>query len=118
MVWARRMGTGHQEGTPLVYDGVMYLPGPGDVIQAIDAKTGDVRGSTSASCPRASTGDTNRNLAICGNTDHRARLRQSHLRGGRRRPGSSPGTRRSWTPQAARASAGPIIADGLAITGR
>src|SRR5688572_30405550 len=42
MVWARGMGTGTVEATPLVYDGVMYLPGPGDVIQAINARTGDL----------------------------------------------------------------------------
>ena len=28
-----------QEGTPLVYDGVIYMPNPGDYIQAYDAKT-------------------------------------------------------------------------------
>ena len=43
MVWTRGLGTGgNQEGTPLVHDGVMYVPNPGDHIQAIDAKTGDV----------------------------------------------------------------------------
>ena len=41
MVWSRGMRPGSQEGTPLVYDGVMYLPNPSDVIQALDAATGD-----------------------------------------------------------------------------
>ena len=36
--WARAI----QEGTPLVHDGVMYLPNPSDHIQAIDATTGDL----------------------------------------------------------------------------
>ena len=42
--WSGRapMGTGNQEATPLVYDGVMYVPNPGDYIQAFDAKTGDL----------------------------------------------------------------------------
>src|SRR5262245_31467620 len=36
MVWTRGMGPGNtQESTPLVYDGVMYLPQPGDFIQAL-----------------------------------------------------------------------------------
>lgn len=30
-----------QEGTPLVHDGIMYLPNPGDVIQAYNAATGE-----------------------------------------------------------------------------
>ena len=42
MVWSRAMNRGNQEGAPLVYDGVLYMPNPGDVIQAIDAVTGDL----------------------------------------------------------------------------
>src|SRR5258708_34589294 len=34
--------TGAQEATPLVYDGVMYMPSPRGVIQALDAATGDL----------------------------------------------------------------------------
>ena len=29
------------EATPLVYSGMMYIPNPGDFIQAMDARTGD-----------------------------------------------------------------------------
>ena len=32
MVWTRPLAEGIQEGTPLVYDGVMYYPNPNDVI--------------------------------------------------------------------------------------
>ena len=42
MVWSRALGTGLQQGTPLVYDDVMYMPNPSDVIQALDAATGDL----------------------------------------------------------------------------
>ena len=42
MVWSRALATGSQQGTPLVYDGIMYMPNPRDVIQAIDATTGDL----------------------------------------------------------------------------
>ena len=42
MVWSRALGAGIQSGTPLVYGGVMYMPNPEDVIQAIDAVTGDL----------------------------------------------------------------------------
>src|SRR5213080_3244275 len=43
LVWTRGLGPGNtQEATPLVYDGVMYIPNPGDYIQALDAKTGDL----------------------------------------------------------------------------
>ena len=42
MVWSRALTDGFQSGTPLVYGGVMYMPNPNDVIQAIDASTGDL----------------------------------------------------------------------------
>ena len=42
LVWSRGMTEGRQQGTPLVYNGVMYMPNPADVIQAIDAVSGDL----------------------------------------------------------------------------
>ena len=42
MVWTRALAPGRQEGTPLVHDGVLYMPQASDVIQAMDAVTGDL----------------------------------------------------------------------------
>jgi alcohol dehydrogenase (cytochrome c) len=42
LVWARVMEPGINEATPIVYNGVMYIGNPGDVIQAIDAANGDL----------------------------------------------------------------------------
>jgi alcohol dehydrogenase (cytochrome c) len=42
LVWSRAMQPGINQATPLVYNGVMYLGNPGDVIQAIDAAIGDL----------------------------------------------------------------------------
>ena len=42
MVWSRGLTEGFQSGTPLAYGGVLYMPNPNDVIQAIDAVTGDL----------------------------------------------------------------------------
>ena len=42
MVWTRALAPGRQEGTPLAYDGVLYMPQASDVIEAIDAVTGDL----------------------------------------------------------------------------
>jgi alcohol dehydrogenase (cytochrome c) len=42
LVWARTMETGVNEGAPLVHDGVMFLPNPDDVVQAIDAASGEL----------------------------------------------------------------------------
>ena len=75
MVWSRALALGRrQQGTPLVYDGVMYMPNPRDVIQAIDAVTGDLIWEYRRDRPDdlgdyliASLIDTNRSIAIYGN---------------------------------------------------
>ena len=72
LVWSRALRPGgRQQGTPLVYDGVLYMPNPSDVIQAIDAATGDLlweyqRPLPDDACERILPGvcTTNRNLAI------------------------------------------------------
>ena len=72
LVWTRPLETGVQEGTPLVYDGVLYFPHPFDVTQAIDAVTGDLIWEYRRPMP-GDVGDyvlfpqINRNLAIYGN---------------------------------------------------
>ncbi len=42
LVWSRAMEPGTNEITPIVHDGIMYLGNPADVIQAIDAATGEL----------------------------------------------------------------------------
>ncbi len=42
LVWSRAMEPGINESTPIVINGVMYLGNSGDVIQAIDAASGDL----------------------------------------------------------------------------
>ena len=42
LVWSRGMELGINEATPIVYKGVMFLGNPNDVIQAIDATTGEI----------------------------------------------------------------------------
>ena len=73
MVWTRALGPGLQQGTPLVRDGVLFMPNPRDVIQAIDAVTGDLIWEHRRDRPD-DLGDymigvlieTNRNIAIHG----------------------------------------------------
>ena len=71
MVWSRGMGPGSQQATPLAYRGVLYVPNPRDVIQAIDAATGDLLWEYRRDLPddTATRGlaTTNRNLAIYEN---------------------------------------------------
>src|SRR5687768_13857472 len=71
LVWVRPLDAGHQEGTPLVHNGVMYFPGPSDRITAMDAASGDVLWVHRRELPEdlaqhLTFPDTNRNLAIYG----------------------------------------------------
>jgi alcohol dehydrogenase (cytochrome c) len=42
LAWSRAMQPGPQEVEPLVYDGIMFLPNSEDILQALDATTGDL----------------------------------------------------------------------------
>ena len=125
MVWSRGMTAGMQQGTPLVYDGVMYMPNPRDVIQAIDADTGDLRWEYRRDLPDdideyiRSLTDVNRNVAIHGrliiDTSNDDYIYAVDATTGRL----------AWETEIldykvnpARHSSGPIIAGGLAVSGR
>ncbi|MGE3958596.1 MAG: PQQ-binding-like beta-propeller repeat protein [Vicinamibacterales bacterium] len=43
LAWSWALEPGSAQVTPLVHDGVMYLANPGNVVQALDASTGDLR---------------------------------------------------------------------------
>ncbi len=73
MVWTRPLGPGSQQGTPLAYGGVLYMPNPSDVIQAIDAVSGDLIWEHRREVPEDMEEyvfpyllQTNRNVAIHG----------------------------------------------------
>jgi alcohol dehydrogenase (cytochrome c) len=72
LVWSRAMQPGANEATPLVYNGVMYVGNPGDVIQAIDAASGDLiweyrRPLPPATSFRNGLGQRKRSIALYGN---------------------------------------------------
>jgi len=68
MVWTRGLPAGgNQEGTPLVHDGVMYIPNPGDDILAVDAATGDFLWEYKRKLPEGTRPKTDRAIAIWGN---------------------------------------------------
>ena len=72
LVWTRGMGPGIQEATPLVHDGVMYLPNPSDYLQAFNAATGELKWEYKRKLPEdlqrfLPVPSINRNLAIYGN---------------------------------------------------
>ena len=124
MVWSRGLTEGAQQGTPLVYDGVLYMPNPRDVIQAIDAVTGDLIWEYRRDRPDdleefVPISSANRNIAIYGDAiidtssdDHVFAL-------------DAATGRLVWETQIldyrvnpAHQTSGPIVADGKVISGR
>ncbi|MET3924218.1 PQQ-binding-like beta-propeller repeat protein [Devosia sp. 2618] len=69
MAWSWNIEPGTFESTPLVYDGIIYMAGARDVIQALDGATGDLLWEYKRELPEGSGGGTQgatRNLALYG----------------------------------------------------
>jgi alcohol dehydrogenase (cytochrome c) len=123
MVWTRALGPGIQEGTPLVYRGVMYFPNPSDLVQAINAASGDLLWEYRRSLP-SDLGEyfpvpsINRNLAIFGDsiidTSSDDYLYALDARSGKLQWETKLFDYRHGAQQ----TSGPIVANGKVISGR
>jgi alcohol dehydrogenase (cytochrome c) len=123
LVWTHRLADGDQEGTALVYDGIMYFPNPYDITQAFDAATGDfiweyrrdVPDDVGEYFPAAGT---NRNIAIHNNV-----ILDNGADGWAYAIDARTGEL-VWETHildyraGAKNSSGPIVADGKVISGR
>ena len=125
MVWSRALAQGAQQGTPIAYGGTLYMPNPNDVIQALDAVTGDLRWEYRRDIPDDVNDylggliSVNRNVAIHGgliidtaNDDYLFALDAAS--------GELVWETKlfDYTRNPARHSAGPIVAGGKVISGR
>ncbi len=124
LVWTRALATGRsQTGTPLAYGGVLYMPNPNDVIQAIDAVTGDLIWEHRRDNPDNGYGgflsENNRNVAIYGNLIIDTSV-DDHVFGLDAVTGDVVWDTEvlDYETQPALQGAGPIIANGKAISGR
>ena len=126
MVWSRALYSGRQQATPLVYDVVMYMPNPNDVIQAIDGVTGDLiwehrRVVPDDTCEYLLTGmcDTNRNVAIYGNLIIDTSI-DEHVFALDAQTGDMVWETKilDYKTHPATQTSGPIIANGKVISGR
>ena len=125
MVWTRALAPGRSEGTPLAYDGVLYMPQASDVIEAFDAVTGDLIWSHRRDLPDdvydfvGGNSANNRNISIYDryivNTSD-----DSYIFGLDVATGEIAWETKIFDHQETPAgqSSGPIIADGKAISGR
>ncbi len=113
-VWAMNEGT--NQPAPVVHSGVMFINNPGNIVQALDAKTGELiwenRIGTSA------TGNSQRGLALYGNnvyvTTSDAHIYALDARTGKNVWDTVIGDRTNGTYST---SSGPLIVKGKVIQG-
>ena len=117
LVWSRALNAGQVELIPLVHNGVMYIPHPGSVIEAVDATTGDLiwryRRDTSEG---AGSNSGVRNIAIYDDKIFFAVPAGGFLIALDARTGAV-----VWETQIeamARHTSGPIVVGGNVLTGR
>lgn len=119
LAWAMTMREGSNQITPLVHDGVMFLTHAANVIQALDAATGDLIWEYSYEYPAEARtlGGPTRNIAIYGDklfmTTYDAAIVAIDARTGRQLWRS---VKADWTKGYTHSS-GPIIAGGVVVSG-
>jgi alcohol dehydrogenase (cytochrome c) len=67
VAWSWSLSPGSSESTPLVHDGVMFVQGANDKVQALDARTGDLLWQYERRLPEGVAGSFKRGLALHGN---------------------------------------------------
>ena len=115
-MWAMNEG-GWNAPSPLVHDGVLYLPSYGNVVQALDARTGDLIWEHQVGAEGGGYSGQSRNLAIYDNkvflTTSDARLFALDARTGQ----EVWHTRIADSAQGFQSTSGPIVVGGKVIQG-
>jgi alcohol dehydrogenase (cytochrome c) len=125
LVWTRDLATGTGEITPLAYDGVLYVPQANDIIEAVDAASGDLIWEYRRPIPEGlyeqvgGNARNNRNLAIYENLIINT-SDDNHVFALDAQTGETVWETEifDYLVNSATHSSGPIIADGRVISGR
>ena len=64
LAWSWALPTGSNEGVPLVHDGVLFVHGMGDRVQALDARTGDLLWQYRRQLPQGVSATVKRGMAL------------------------------------------------------
>ena len=117
LAWVLAIREGNHQTTPLVHDGIMFLASPGNVVQAIDALTGDIIWVYRSPLPEDARVGATRALAFYGDkvylATHDAALVALDARTGAEVWRS---VKADYT-QGFRQSGGPVIANGVVVSG-
>lgn len=117
--WSISMTAGSNQGTPLVHDGVMFLTHPNNRIQALEADTGTLIWDYQYDYPNGSKllGGPTRNIALYENKLFLATYDAAIVAIDARSGEPLWRTEKADFSQAYTHSAGPIIADGIVVSG-
>jgi len=121
LVWSRSMEPGINQATPLVYNGVMYLGNPGDVMQAIDAASGDLMWEYRHPLPettdmRNQLGQRKRTVALYGDNVYTVTW-DNHVLALDARTGAKVWETDRGGDLYVSNSSGPIVANGVVVAG-
>ena len=115
--WSISVRPGNHQTTPLVHDGIMFLAHPGNVVQAIDAVTGDVIWVYRHRLPEDARAGATRTLALYGDKLFLATADANLVALDARTGEEVWKTVKTDYTQGFRQNAGPVIANGVVITG-
>ena len=66
VAWSWSLSPGPNESTPIVHDGVLFMHGYGDEVQALDGETGDLLWQYSRRLPRGTAPSVKRGMSLYG----------------------------------------------------
>ena len=115
--WSISVRPGNHQTTPLVHDGVMFLAHPGNVVQALDAATGDVIWVYRHRLPEDARAGATRTLALYGDKLFLATADANIVAIDARTGEEVWKTVKTDYTQGFRQNAGPVIANGVLVTG-
>ena len=117
LAWSISVRQGNHQTTPLVHDGVMFLASPGNVVQALDAATGDVIWVYRTRLPEDARPGPTRTLALHGDKLFLATSDAALIALDARTGEEVWRTVKADYTLGFRGNAGPVIANGVVITG-
>ena len=117
LAWVLSIREGNHQTTPLVHDGVMFLANPGNVVQAIDAATGDVIWQYRSPLPDDAARGATRTLALYGDKLYLATYDAALVALDARTGTEVWRTVKADYTQGFMQFGGPVIADGVVVSG-
>ncbi len=117
LAWVLAIKEGNNQTTPLVHDGVMFLANPGNVVQAIDALTGDVIWEYRSPLPEDAQRGATRTLALYGDKVYLATLDAALVALDAATGAEVWRTVKADYTQGFTQRGGPVIANGVVVSG-